>query len=572
MHADPTYLDKIRAAARNPAELAAWLEGSWDIVAGGMIDDVWRPEVHVLPTCRIPDGWFLDRSFDWGSSRPFSVGWWATSDGSHLVLPDGTRMATIRGDKFRVAEWYGWNGQPNEGLRMTNREIADGILDRQERLFGSRRPRPGPADSSIFDQINGNSIAHEMEQAGVTWLPAHKGPGSRRNGWQKLRDMLQASAKPAPRELPGMFVFDCCDQFLRTVPVLPRSDRDLDDVDCFVAGTLVSTTAGDRRIENVSVGDMVHTPIGPCRVTKSYLSGAASTTRVELSNGQILQGTARHKVFVPGVGLVRLDNLHTGVSLTWNNQRYGTEEMGSLRCGSTALYTENTQVEPILSVVSAMPSAEERPYCTEQFGDFTKDPFQMECISTTKTATLSTTRLGTSRSSLPRTMPDYTCPIEPRPSGTPGRYGQTATKEKNSFDAISEPWLKIPLRGNLRALIVERLLSQNTRHKSTAHRNVPPPMAPVCLESRVLCAVPSSGVSHIRPEKCRHAPINVVGLFVDETPRNVYNLTIERAGLFIAAGGVLCSNTDAEDHIGDEVRYNLYRESDRMIRKRVSGR
>jgi hypothetical protein len=32
---------RIKAAARNPSELAAWLDGSWDIVAGGMFDDCW---------------------------------------------------------------------------------------------------------------------------------------------------------------------------------------------------------------------------------------------------------------------------------------------------------------------------------------------------------------------------------------------------------------------------------------------------------------------------------------------------------------------------------------------------
>jgi hypothetical protein len=33
-----------------------------------------------------------------------------------------------------------------------------------------------------------------------------------------------------PRELPGLFVFNTCEQFIRTVPVLPRDEKDLDDV------------------------------------------------------------------------------------------------------------------------------------------------------------------------------------------------------------------------------------------------------------------------------------------------------------------------------------------------------
>jgi hypothetical protein len=52
--ADPTYITNVAAAARNESERAAWLEGSWDVVAGGMFDDVWKPSVNVLNATRIP--------------------------------------------------------------------------------------------------------------------------------------------------------------------------------------------------------------------------------------------------------------------------------------------------------------------------------------------------------------------------------------------------------------------------------------------------------------------------------------------------------------------------------------
>ena len=116
--ADPGYIDRIRASAANPEQVKAWLEGSWDIVAGGMFDDLWNPEVHVVEPFDIPDNWRLDRSFDWGGAAPFSVGWWAESNGETVKLKNGKQLHTIRGDVFRVGEWYGWNGKPNEGLNM----------------------------------------------------------------------------------------------------------------------------------------------------------------------------------------------------------------------------------------------------------------------------------------------------------------------------------------------------------------------------------------------------------------------------------------------------------------------
>lgn len=236
LHAEPDYIDKIRAAARNPSELAAWLHGSWDIVAGGMFDDVWRPAVHVVPSIPlrdIPRGWKIDRSFDWGSSKPFSVGWWAESNGEPMTIR-GRQYGTVRGDLFRIAEWYGWTGKRNEGVKMLAGDIATGILDREDDWGIRGRVRPGPADSAIFDEENGNNIARDMEKKGVKWEPADKGPGSRKQGWEQIRKAM-SNAMPnkdgSPRENPGLWVFDSCDQFLETIPSLTRDDKDLDDVD-----------------------------------------------------------------------------------------------------------------------------------------------------------------------------------------------------------------------------------------------------------------------------------------------------------------------------------------------------
>lgn len=236
LHADPSYINKIRAAARNPSERKAWLEGSWDIVAGGMFDDLWRGEIHVVPTVpayAIPKRWRIDRSFDWGSSAPFSVGWWAESNGEPCEY-NGRVYGRVRGDVYRIAEWYGWNGTRNEGVKMLAGDVARGILDREDDLGIGGRVKPGPADSSIFDTENGNSIAADMAKKGVRWLAADKGPGSRKQGWEQVRKMLKGALPPqtgGPREVPGLFVFDRCDQFIETVPTLPRSDKDLDDAD-----------------------------------------------------------------------------------------------------------------------------------------------------------------------------------------------------------------------------------------------------------------------------------------------------------------------------------------------------
>ena len=220
----------------------AWLWGDWEISSGGMFGDVWSTEHNVIEPFQIPPEWKMLRSFDWGSSKPFSVGWWAESDGSDIHLPDGTCRMTVRGDLFRVAEWYGWTGVPNKGLRMLATQIAKGVVERELKFGYHGRVRPGPADSSIYDVQNGNCIGSDMAKKvtingatypGVKFTRSIKTPGSRINGWEKLRiAMFGAQPDGGPRESPGLFVFKGCkDGFLRTVPSLSRSTKNLDDAD-----------------------------------------------------------------------------------------------------------------------------------------------------------------------------------------------------------------------------------------------------------------------------------------------------------------------------------------------------
>lgn len=245
--ADPNYKQTIETSAQNAAMAAAWLHGSWDMVAGGMFSDVWSHRFNNVPRFEVPPTWRIDRAFDWGSSKPFSVGWYATSDGSDLRFRDGKIRSTVRGDLFRIREWYGSTGRPNEGLRILATDITEGIVER-EIAWGwtardSRRVKPGFADSAIFKVENGNCIATDMQKPvriggtvyrGVQWLPADKSSGSRKNGWELVRKMIKAAhpKKGLPREEPGFFIVgEENPHFLRTMLSLPRSEKDMDDVD-----------------------------------------------------------------------------------------------------------------------------------------------------------------------------------------------------------------------------------------------------------------------------------------------------------------------------------------------------
>jgi hypothetical protein len=229
---DPGYRNRIIAAAvGDEALLQAWLYGSWNLPFGGLFDDLWRLEKHVIRPFVVPPSWYVDRSFDWGSSSPFSVCWWAESDGSTVTLADDSKITYPRGTLFLISEWYGWNENPDnvEGILMLARDVAKGIKAHEARL--KLKVHPGPADPSINNEgQKGMSYAIDMAREGVRWTAANN---DRIQGWGQCRKRLQA-ARDFPdgpnADTPGVFIFDHCRQFIRSVPNLPRDETKRDDL------------------------------------------------------------------------------------------------------------------------------------------------------------------------------------------------------------------------------------------------------------------------------------------------------------------------------------------------------
>lgn len=236
LHADPTYMLKLKQAATSEAELAAWYHGDWDAPTGGYFEGAWSAKHNVVPNIPFQllaeTGWSLNRSYDHGQSKPFSVGWWAESNGEPIEVA-GKVLGEIKGDLFRVNEWYGCEPRkPNSGLRLSTAEIARGILEREEDM--GLRFRPGPADVGAPDPNDPEkTVASEFARHGVQWVTPDKSKGSRKDGWQQLAERMR-DARPdleGHRERPGLFACERCVDFRRTIPALPRDAKDADEVD-----------------------------------------------------------------------------------------------------------------------------------------------------------------------------------------------------------------------------------------------------------------------------------------------------------------------------------------------------
>ena len=92
----------------------------------------------------------------------------------------------------------------------------------------------GAADSQMFAKDRGdqeNSVIELFEP--LEFEPSAKGPGSRVQGLEMVREYLHGAIpdKYGMREYPGMFVFNTCKNWIRTVPTLSRDEKNPEDVD-----------------------------------------------------------------------------------------------------------------------------------------------------------------------------------------------------------------------------------------------------------------------------------------------------------------------------------------------------
>lgn len=236
IYLSPEYVAELDMLTETDYNLKrAWLYGDWDVTAGGALDDLWDSKVHIVPNFKVPRGWYIDRAFDWGSTHPFCVGWWAEANGEEVKLPNGDTFAPVRGSLVKICEWYGAKEVgTNKGLRISAGDIAVGIKERE--VEGMRtgkfhsQPRPGPADNQISNirEIDVDTIEKKMSDKGIRWTEANKSAGSRKQGLELMRERLLNSVRG---EGPGIYFMQACSASLETLPSLPRDEKDPDDVD-----------------------------------------------------------------------------------------------------------------------------------------------------------------------------------------------------------------------------------------------------------------------------------------------------------------------------------------------------
>lgn len=224
---DPTYESRLEGLG-SKALVQAMRWGDWNVVEGAFFDN-WRSDRHQIRPVKIPEHWLRFTSFDFGSAKPFSVGWWAVApEDTRLLSNGGARLILPRGGLVRYREWYGMQpGQPDVGIKLTAEQIAKGIKDREQE---GEKIAYRVADPAIFAEAGGPSIAQRMSALGVIQKAADNKRVTARGamgGWDQMRARLDGEGPMRPM----VMCFETCRDSIRTIPALQHDSNRPEDLD-----------------------------------------------------------------------------------------------------------------------------------------------------------------------------------------------------------------------------------------------------------------------------------------------------------------------------------------------------
>ena len=123
--------------------------------------------------------------------------------------------------KYR--EWYGAKG-PNVGIKMENKLIAEGILER-EKVDTKKgwRITYRVGDPAVHIRSGGPSINEQMAIKGVSWNNADN---KRIPGAEMMHNRLKGE-----NGIPLLYFLECCEDTIRTIPFLQHDKDHPEDID-----------------------------------------------------------------------------------------------------------------------------------------------------------------------------------------------------------------------------------------------------------------------------------------------------------------------------------------------------
>lgn len=201
----------------NQALVKAMLEGDWDIVAGAAL--AIDRNLHMVRQFKPPAHWTKFMGMDYGYVHPFSVGWYTVVEGNTLIEGKNGQRDIYLPDKavVRYREFYGWNGKPNEGLRLESPELAKQIIKSENDAHETMDYRV--ADTQLWAKNDGPSMADRMSEATKQAFLPRQAIKDRQANYAEICNRLRGF-ETEDGWVPMFYATENCTNFWRTVPPL----------------------------------------------------------------------------------------------------------------------------------------------------------------------------------------------------------------------------------------------------------------------------------------------------------------------------------------------------------------
>ena len=251
--------------ALSPERAKALRDGDWDVVSGAALSMLDK-NIHQLRNFRPPRHWTHIMAIDWGTAKPFSVGWYAVSEGAWLKARNDREhdVWLPPGAVIRFAEWYGWNGEADMGSRRSASMVAEGILEREEKM-GLPPVDIRVGDPQMWASQDGPSPQQNMRTATEGRFILRQGRRDRKANYTTMVERLMGEWTEDDARQPMFFATEGCSNWWRTAPGLVLDDLEPDkgpatrhqedhvyDEVCFALSTFAKqTTKLERELEDL---------------------------------------------------------------------------------------------------------------------------------------------------------------------------------------------------------------------------------------------------------------------------------------------------------------------------------
>lgn len=368
---DADYMAEQREEAEETGQLDTYMQ-EVELqfrTAAGSVYPMFDRTIHVISPNdkRIPDDGtlYITWDFGWVEGHPTAINFITIDSHGRWFITD-----EIHGLQIRI----------------------DDIIEMIQLKTSEKRIQQIVADSARPDLIDAAKMEASRKQMYFPIVGAPKRQGSVAAGITLLGTKLMPKIQLLGMPEPDVFVTSNCAKtifqlenyrYREVKKDRPATDAPIKmhDDHCFIAGTMISTTKGKKAIEQITIDDILITPLGESKVLANKMTGIKPVFKSNLYTS-----TDGHKI-PTNRGSVRTDELRY-TDIIWNENQKQYTSMEYLIAGILSQRREVTDY--IINGLLTRSLEAKQDLCIKMYGSSTMEQFLKDMKSITKIGTMTT--------------------------------------------------------------------------------------------------------------------------------------------------------------------------------------